>query len=263
MFLDDELEELWLAPARTPAWRRDAVGVTTGDVVEVSADDVEAAETTLQATPESRVGAATALTMLETVLSTLREHETELGRLDAVAGDGDHGRGMARGADAAVTAAREADGRGAGAADLLAAAGDAWAAKAGGTSGALWGSALRAVGRRLGNEAPPAPRDLAEAARIFVSTMQELGGAAVGDKTVLDAADPYAAELAARVAAGDELATAAASAATAARNAAQSTADLLPKVGRARPLAEKSKGTPDPGAVSFSLIVTDLAGLAR
>ena len=35
--------------------------------------------------------------------------------------------------------------------------------------------------------------------------------------------------------------------------AAQATADLLPKIGRARPLAEKSVGTPDAGAVSMAL----------
>ena len=34
--------------------------------------------------------------------------------------------------------------------------------------------------------------------------------------------------------------------------AAQATADLAAKVGRARPLAERSIGTPDPGAVSMA-----------
>ena len=38
--------------------------------------------------------------------------------------------------------------------------------------------------------------------------------------------------------------------------AAEETAHLTPKIGRARPLAERSVGTPDPGAVSLGLIVT-------
>ena len=38
--------------------------------------------------------------------------------------------------------------------------------------------------------------------------------------------------------------------------AADETAPLVPKLGRARPLAERSVGTPDPGAVSLGLIVT-------
>uniref|UniRef100_UPI0012F62235 DAK2 domain-containing protein n=1 Tax=Actinoalloteichus spitiensis TaxID=252394 RepID=UPI0012F62235 len=41
----------------------------------------------------------------------------------------------------------------------------------------------------------------------------------------------------------------------AARRAAEATADLVPRMGRARPLAERSVGTPDAGAVSLALIV--------
>ncbi|MDR3107655.1 MAG: DAK2 domain-containing protein, partial [Bifidobacteriaceae bacterium] len=42
-------------------------------------------------------------------------------------------------------------------------------------------------------------------------------------------------------------------AASVAETAAEATAQLVPKVGRARPLAERSVGTPDPGAVSMAL----------
>jgi len=48
---------------------------------------------------------------------------------------------------------------------------------------------------------------------------------------------------------------------TAARTATQAaaaTADLRPRVGRARPLAEKSLGTPDAGATSMGLLLTAL-----
>jgi dihydroxyacetone kinase len=38
--------------------------------------------------------------------------------------------------------------------------------------------------------------------------------------------------------------------------AAQETASLTPRIGRARPLAERSVGSPDPGAVSLGMIVT-------
>jgi dihydroxyacetone kinase len=37
--------------------------------------------------------------------------------------------------------------------------------------------------------------------------------------------------------------------------AARNTASLVPKIGRARPLAEKSVGTPDPGATSLALAI--------
>ena len=52
-------------------------------------------------------------------------------------------------------------------------------------------------------------------------------------------------------------------AAATAESAAQATADLKPKVGRARPLAERSLGTPDAGAVSFALCVRTAAACSR
>jgi dihydroxyacetone kinase len=50
-----------------------------------------------------------------------------------------------------------------------------------------------------------------------------------------------------------------AEAAATATAAAAQTAALRPLKGRARPLAEKSLGHPDPGAVSFALIATAVA----
>ena len=44
-----------------------------------------------------------------------------------------------------------------------------------------------------------------------------------------------------------------------ATRSAEETADLLPRAGRARTHLEKSRGTPDPGAVSFALAVTAVA----
>ena len=48
-------------------------------------------------------------------------------------------------------------------------------------------------------------------------------------------------------------------AAAAASRAAADTASLSPKLGRARPLAEKSVGHADPGAISFGLIAEAVA----
>jgi dihydroxyacetone kinase len=51
------------------------------------------------------------------------------------------------------------------------------------------------------------------------------------------------------------------SAADGSTEAAESTAQLSPKLGRARPLAARSVGHPDPGAVSFSLIVQSVGAM--
>jgi dihydroxyacetone kinase len=86
--------------------------------------------------------------------------------------------------------------------------------------------------------------------------LQGFSKAELGDKTMLDALFPFLDTLVGQVDAGASISEAWRSAADACRSAAEATASLVPKIGRARPLAERSVGTPDPGAVSLGLIVT-------
>ncbi|MFD0046265.1 dihydroxyacetone kinase family protein [Pseudarthrobacter scleromae] len=255
-WLDGELEPLWLAPADTPAYRRGNAVREGGPVADGGTSDVEATSAPFVATGPSRDYATACLAALEATQALLHEAEERLGRMDAIAGDGDHGRGMVRGIDAATGAASAALGQGAGAGDVLAAAGDAWGDKAGGTSGVLWGAGLRAFGEAVGNSAAPEPGQLAAAVRAFADRVVQLGKAETGDKTMVDALLPFASSFAGLVAAGAEPARAWGDAARDATAAAEATAGLLPLKGRARPLAEKSLGTPDPGATSLAMIFT-------
>ena len=194
--------------------------------------------------------------------SAIVEAEDELGRIDAVAGDGDHGRGMVKGITAASAAAETALAQGHGAKGVLDAAGDAWAAKAGGTSGVLWGAALRAVGDRLGDQVTTIDAgDLAAAVAAGLEALQTLGKAKVGDKTMLDSLVPFVDSLTEQVNAGTDLTQAWQQAAAISEQAAQDTAQLRPQIGRARPLAERSVGTPDAGAVSMALCLVTVGGV--
>ena len=76
---------------------------------------------------------------------------------------------------------------------------------------------------------------------------------------MVDALTPFADALAGAVDGGATLAVAWRRAAEAAAVAAAGTSELLPRKGRARPHAEKSLGTPDPGAHSFGLIALAVA----
>jgi dihydroxyacetone kinase len=212
------------------------------------------AQATAEVTPASRRCARTATAILTAVAAAIEDAADELGRVDAVAGDGDHGRGMVKGTSAAVRAATAADQAGAGAATVLVHAGEAWANKAGGTSGVLWGAALAAVGERLGDDsAEITGSTVAAAVRAGLDAITSLGKAKVGDKTMVDALVPFVDTLERQTDAGAHLSAAWAAAADEADQAAQATARLKPRVGRARPLAERSLGTPDAGAVSFAL----------
>ncbi|WP_338597709.1 dihydroxyacetone kinase family protein [Saccharopolyspora sp. SCSIO 74807] len=250
-WLDDELERFWRAPADSPAYRK----LPAAEDGPQSAQAVLELEEIPRASAESRAAAVRVLAALETVKSTVDDNAAELGRIDAVAGDGDHGIGMQRGAEAAVLAAREAAAGGAGAGTLLGRAADEWADQAGGTSGALWGVALRALGAEFGDESAPSAHSIAAGVRAAKDAVIRLGQARLGDKTMVDALVPFADELERALAAGSSLTTASEVAATAAQQAAEATASLRPLLGRARPLAERSVGTPDPGAVSLALIV--------
>ena len=168
---------------------------------------------------------------------------------------------MQRGATAAVLEARASHARGAGAGTLLGRAADAWSDKAGGTSGALWGVLLRELGAAIGDADAPSAATVATGAAASLAGIQRYGKAEVGDKTMVDAIVPFVATLAERVEAGERLRDAWSAAAEASTAAAAATADLLPRMGRARPHAEKSLGTPDAGAHSFALIAAAVAGV--
>jgi len=265
MWLDDELEELWSAAAAAPAFRRGVMRPfrPSTEPGESSADGppedpAVLAQPAVPASAASSSAAGHAADLLRAARDAVRMQEAELGALDAVAGDGDHGIGMVRGLTAAATAA-EACAPGTGVADLLTAAGDAWADQAGGTSGALWGAALGALGTALEADDPGDPRTVAAAVSAARARLEELGGAALGDKTMLDAIIPFEETLSRRIEEGDGLAAAMTAAVSAAEDAAAATAALVPRRGRARPLAERSVGHADPGATSFALIVRTAA----
>lgn len=263
-WLDDELQRLWTSPADTPGYKRGQVTAGSG-IARGFAADAAVTHRHVAADPESRAAAVHIVAGLETVHQAIVDAEAELGRIDAIAGDGDHGRGMVKGTAAALEAARRAvgddsagAGAGAGAGEVLRRAGDAWAAQAGGTSGVLWGSALNAAANRLGDNGTPDKATIAEAVRAGYEAMIDLGGAQPGDKTMLDAIGPFADALTTGIAARGWPAAWCEAAEIAVKSAA-GTADLVPKVGRARPLAARSVGTPDAGAVSFGICVSTIS----
>jgi dihydroxyacetone kinase len=100
--------------------------------------------------------------------------------------------------------------------------------------------------------------DVARAVRTAAVRLQAFSKAELGDKTMLDALFPFVDKLVSEVESGAALAPAWQRAAQECVAAAEATAPLVPKIGRARPLAERSVGTPDPGAVSLGLIVTSI-----
>jgi D-erythrulose 4-kinase len=252
-WLDEELEGYWLAPAETAAFRRGTAVVSEKFTTRRTGAGHVAEKVTAEASEESIAAAAVARKAVDTIYATVEENKDYLGQIDAIAGDGDHGIGMSRGSKAAAEAANEAQG---GVETVLSTAGRAFSDKAGGTSGILWGLLLEGVGMGLGNTEAVTSKRLADAVQSSATHLQGFSKAQLGDKTMLDALFPFVDSLVGQVDAGASISDAWRSAAEACRDAAEATASLVPKIGRARPLAERSVGTPDPGAISLALIVT-------
>ncbi|MGI5996067.1 MAG: DAK2 domain-containing protein, partial [Saccharomonospora viridis] len=246
--LDDDLAPLYAAPCETPAYR--SSGATWEQVPPSSTVD-ESLER-----PDDTQVAGVVDRLLTAGMVRLEQNEDELGRLDAVAADGDHGLGMTRGIRAAVAAARRAESDGESISGALLAAGTAFADAAGGASGALYGVLLAETGAGLAQAGGITAASLAEAVDRATAAFVELGGAQPGDKTMLDALEPFRVTLRAEADAGADLVRAWNTAAERATRAAADTADLTPTKGRAARLAQRSQGYADPGATSFALLVS-------
>ena len=118
---------------------------------------------------------------------------------------------------------------------------------------------LTATGSALGDDQAPTASGIAAALRAALAAVQRLRGAEVGDKTLVDALAPL---VTAFDATDGSLHDKAAAAVTAAEAGAESTKALQARLGRARPLGEKSVGVPDPGAVSLARIAAVVAAHA-
>jgi len=257
MLLDSELERLWNAPADTPAYRKSPQSISANPkIISTNHKDLYVDDSKMSASEFSLKSASQVSAILGQLLEMLVSAENELGKIDAVAGDGDHGRGMVKGAKAAYEASQSIVARGGGLSSVFTAIGDSWAEKAGGTSGVLWGAALGSAAKNLDDNAVAlSPSHVIDLLNQGLKTIQDLGKASLGDKTMLDAMQPFCETLAHEYNKGLNFKSAWSVASEVAEQAAKDTASLIPKIGRARPLAERSMGHPDAGAVSFAMMV--------
>lgn len=170
----------------------------------------------------------------------------DLSELDRKAGDGDFGANMAaalsdielplHGSDAAVL-------------EFLS---RRFLIRSGGTSGAVLGTIFRELS---------AAENLPEGLSRALQAVTELGGAKVGDRTLVDALSP-AAERAGEVGAGD-VDTLLAECFEAAAEGTRGTADLTARLGRASYVGEAAKGVVDPGAIVIAWLFGGTGELAE
>ena len=192
-------------------------------------------------------------TRLKSAGAAVRAAEGELTELDSHFGDADHGLTMVKIANAIEGAVGEADG---GIQEMLDDVAMAVMVLNGGSAVPLWNTWLDG----LQEEAPEGnTADAAQLKAMFANALEELSdmsGAAVGDKTMMDAFIPACEAIAACE--GDEAALFEAAAA-AAEEGAENSKNFPSKFGRAKSYGDKTIGTPDAGAVSMARFFRGLA----
>jgi len=258
-WLDSQLEQAWTAPSSTPAYRKGVV-VAGSEDSQGFFDPTQTIEVLVKGTEVSVGESRKILLAFEAAKRVIEDQFEELGRLDAIAGDGDHGIGMQRGVNAAFDAVSAAVESGAGAAATLNAAADSWSDEAGGTSGVIWGVILSSIASDLDNESAITAKQVALGLHKALENVQNFGKAQLGDKTLIDTLEPFSKSFSTSVEAGKTFAESWTIGAQVALMAAEKTKELLPKIGRARPHAEKSLGVVDPGALSMAMIIEAMEG---
>jgi len=194
------------------------------------------------------LGGAAAHNWITRFHRTFDRAQQRLTELDRLAGDGDFGTNIASAlgrVDEALPGVDDATYR-----DVFTAVSGGFLAT-GGTSGPLFGMWFRNIARAADTEATL--EQLASGVAAGLSAIQSLGGANVGDNTMIDALDPASAALTDAAAQQRPLSEALEGAALAARAGALSTGELIASRGRASYVGELARGVLDPGAVTIAL----------
>jgi dihydroxyacetone kinase-like protein len=197
-----------------------------------------------------------ARTWVQAIAAAVDKHKDHLTQLDSAIGDADHGVNMHRGFSAATTALADYEPDTLGA--VLVKTGTTLISTVGGASGPLYGGAFRAIGKALDTPTTDT-RQFAAALAAGLASVQKLGAAAPGDKTMIDAYAPALAAFQQQADAGADFAAAAVAAADAAEEGMRATTPMQARKGRASYLGARSIGHQDPGATSTALIFRALA----
>jgi triose/dihydroxyacetone kinase / FAD-AMP lyase (cyclizing) len=186
---------------------------------------------------------------IEAACKALIDAEEELTEMDRVTGDGDLGASMRRAAVAlqSTLGSYPLDNVSA----TLKALGHRLQREMGGSSGPLYGVLFLRCGNVLGNSRTRGLARWVEGVDQGCQAISELGGAKPGDRTMLDALDPFVKSL--KGARGEPSREILLSAVEAAERGAEATGQMKPQLGRSSYLGDRVLGHPDPGAKAVAI----------
>ena len=187
---------------------------------------------------------------IEAACKALIAAEGELTEMDRLTGDGDLGTSMERAATAVQSAVSSYPLDDASA--TLKALGHTLQRELGGSSGPLYGVFFLRCGSALESARATILANWAHALDQGCRAISELGGAKPGDRSMLDALDPFVKALKKSVN-EDDFRKTILNAVEAAERGAEATATMKPRVGRSSYLGDRVLGHPDPGAKAVAI----------
>ena len=184
----------------------------------------------------------------------IQENKDFLTELDMPIGDSDHGINMARGFQAVAAKLPTLEGKDAG--TILKTVGMTLVSTVGGASGPLYGTAFMKAGAKMAGKTELGMDDLLAMLHEAVEGIKMRGKSTTGEQTMLDAMVPA---LEAMKAATGSAAEVLAAGLKAAQDGVEATKGMIATKGRASYLGERSLGHQDPGATSFTLLLSVIA----
>lgn len=194
--------------------------------------------------------------VIDAVIKVMQDNTAFLSEIDGAIGDGDHGVNMNKGASMAKErlAGQQVDFTGG-----LKIISDVMMNEIGGSMGPIYGTFFRQMFRAARNQEFIDGEVFEEMMTRALSSIKDIGGAKVGDKTLLDTLEPAVAAFSEQFDKERDFLSALEAMKLAAEKGKDSTVDLIAKVGRSSRLGERSRGVLDAGATSCWLILDAMA----
>lgn len=194
--------------------------------------------------------------VLQSLIAAIHTNAAYLSQVDGAIGDGDHGINMDKGFQqaGALLAAREYD-----LSTGLETLGTVLMDEIGGAMGPIYGTFFLEMAEVCRGHEMMNKELFARMLGAAVEGIQSLGGAKVGDKTLMDTLIPANQAFSEAICAGGAFSEALVQMKAAAEAGKESTRGLVAKIGRASRLGERSRGVLDAGATSCCILLHALA----
>lgn len=195
--------------------------------------------------------------ILRNIGETIEKEKLFLTELDNVIGDGDHGINLSRGFQEVEKKLDTLSDKDIG--TILKTVGMTLVSTVGGASGPLYGTAFMKAGQLMAEKDAVDINDFVEILRVSIEGVKMRGKSTTGEKTMLDAMVPALAAMEGALKAAKDSKEILLEGVEAAEDGVAYTKTIIATKGRASYLGERSIGHQDPGATSFTLMLSVIA----